>query len=395
MTDYRAFSTLAVHAGEDRRKPYGALTTPIVQTSTFTFEDTAEIMAFMRDKAACRPELRDEYGRYSNPTQTALERKIAALEGGDQCLLFASGMCALTSTLAALLSQGDHLILVQGVYRRTKDFALNVLSRWGVAVSEVPIDNLSALAAALRPNTRLILAETPTNPYLRIMDLEKLAETARPRGILTALDSTFATPVNLRPLEWGLDIVFHSVTKYLAGHNDVICGAVIGSAKVMDRVKEFRGILGGVAGPQEAYLALRGLKTLGLRLKRQNENGQRVAEFLESHPAVNRVFYPGLSSHPDHVLARRLMAGFGGVVSFEINGGLENTARCIDRLRLPYLGPTLGGVEGIAQQQALFISLDPGERQASGISDNLVRYALGIEDARDIIADLDQALSGR
>jgi len=394
MTDHKAFSTLAVHAGEDRRKPYGALTMPIVQTSTYTFEDTAEILEFMRGKAAGHPELRDEYGRYSNPTQTALERKIAALEGGDQCLLFASGMCALTSALAALLAQGDHFILVQGVYRRTKDFALKVLPRWGVQVSEVPIDNPSALASALRPNTRLVLAETPTNPYLRIMDLEKLVELARPRGILTALDSTFATPVNLRPLDWGLDLVIHSVTKYLAGHNDVICGAVVGSREITDKVKEFRGILGGVAGPQEAYLALRGLKTLGLRLKQQNENGQRVAEFLEGHPAVGRVFYPGLPSHPDHAVARRLMSGFGGVVSFEIKGDLERTGKFIDRLRLPYLGPTLGGVEGIAQQQALFISLDPGERQASGISDNLVRYALGIEDARDIIADLDQALAG-
>lgn len=394
MTDHNAFSTLAVHAGEDRRKPYGALTTPIVQTSTFTFKDTAEILEFMRGKAAGDPELRDEYGRYSNPTQTALERKIAALEGGDQCLLFASGMCALTSALAALLAQGDHFILVQGVYRRTKDFALKVLPRWGVQVSEVPIDNPSALAAALRPNTRLILTETPTNPYLRIMDLEKLVKLARPRGILTVVDSTFATPVNLRPLDWGLDLVIHSVTKYLAGHNDVICGAVVGSREITDKVKEFRGIFGGVAGPQEAYLALRGLKTLDLRLRRQNENGQQVAEFLEGHPAVSRVFYPGLPSHPDHAVARRLMSGFGGVVSFEIKGDLERTARFIDRLRLPYLGPTLGGVEGIAQQQALFISLDPEERRASGISDNLVRYALGIEDARDILADLAQALAG-
>jgi cystathionine gamma-synthase len=393
MTDDKTFSTLAVHAGEDRRKPYGALTMPIVQTSTFTFEDTTEIMEFMRGKAAGRPDMRDEYGRYSNPTQTVLERKIATLERGDQCLIFASGMCALTSTLAALLAQGDHFILVQGVYRRTRDFALNVLPRWGIQVSEAPLNNPAALTAALRPNTRLILAETPTNPYLRILDLRKLVEAARPRGILTALDSTFATPINLRPLEWGVDLVIHSVTKYLAGHNDVICGAVVGFREVIDRVKEFRGILGGVAGPQEAYLALRGFKTLGLRLKRQNENGQLVAEFLERHPAVGRVFYPGLPSHPDHAVARRLMNGFGGVVSFEIKGDIEKTGRFIDRLRLPYLGPTLGGVESIAQQQALFISLDPAERQASGISDNLVRYALGIEDARDIIADLDQALA--
>ncbi|MGB9004552.1 MAG: aminotransferase class I/II-fold pyridoxal phosphate-dependent enzyme [Candidatus Aminicenantales bacterium] len=394
MTDNKTFSTLAVHAGEVRRKPYGSLTMPVVQTSTFTFKDTAEILKFMRAKAAGDQELRDEYGRYSNPTQSALERKIAALEGGEQCLLYSSGMCAITSTLMALLSSGDHMVLVQGVYRRTKEFVQNVLPRWGIEASLVPVDDPAALAAALRPTTRLVLAEAPTNPYLRVMDLQRLADLAKPRHILTAVDSTFATPVNLRPLEWGLDLVFHSVTKYLAGHNDVICGAVVGSRQILDKVKEFRGIMGGVAGPQEVYLALRGLKTLDLRLRRQNENGQQVAEFLEGHPAVGRVYYPGLPSHPDHAMARRLMSGFGGVVSFEIKGDMERTARFIDRLRLPYLGPTLGGVEGIAQQQALFISLDPEERQASGISDNLVRYALGIEDARDILADLDQALAG-
>jgi cystathionine gamma-synthase len=394
MTDNKTFSTLAVHAGEVRRKPYGSLTMPVVQTSTFTFEDTADILKFMRAKAAGDQELRDEYGRYSNPTQSALERKIAALEGGEQCLLFSSGMCAITSTLMALLSSGDHMVLVQGVYRRTKEFVQNVLPRWGIEASLVPVDDPEALAAALRPTTRLVLAEAPTNPYLRVMDLQRLAELAKPRRILTAVDSTFATPINLRPLEWGLDLVFHSVTKYLAGHNDVICGAVVGSRQILERVKEFRGIMGGVAGPQEVYLALRGLKTLDLRLRRQNENGQQVAEFLEGHPAVGRVYYPGLPSHPDHAMARRLMSGFGGVVSFEIKGDLERTGKFIDRLRLPYLGPTLGGVEGIAQQQALFISLDPRERRASGIADNLVRYALGIEDAQDIIADLDQALAG-
>jgi cystathionine gamma-synthase len=394
MIDNKTFSTLAVHAGEVRRKPYGSLTMPVVQTSTFTFQDTAEILEFMRAKAAGDPELRDEYGRYSNPTQTALERKIAALEGGEQCLLFSSGMCAITSTLTALLANGDHMVLVQGVYRRTREFVQNVLPRWGIEASLVPVDDPAALAAAVRPTTRLILAEAPTNPYLRIIDLRKLADLARPRRILTAVDSTFATPVNLRPLEWGLDLVFHSVTKYLAGHNDVICGAVVGSRQIVDRIKELRDVMGGVAGPQEVYLALRGLKTLDLRLRRQNENGEQVAQFLERHPAVNRVYYPGLTSHPDHALARRLMSGFGGVVSFEIKGDWKKTARFMDRLRLPYLGPTLGGVEGIAQQQALFISLDPEERRASGISDNLVRYALGIEDARDILADLAQALGG-
>jgi cystathionine gamma-synthase len=347
----------------------------------------------MRQKAASVATLRDEYGRYSNPTQTAVEGKIAALEGGEKCLLFASGMCAITTALLALLSKGDHLIMVEGLYRRTRDFAIQFLSRWGIETAFVPIDDQIALAAQVRPNTRLILAETPTNPYLRVMDLARLVEIAKKGNILTAIDSTFATPINLRPLEHGLDLVIHSATKYLGGHNDLLAGAVVGSQKLLARIQDARGVLGGVSGPQDAYLLLRGLKTLDLRVRRQNENGQRVAEFLQQHPAVRRVYYPGLPSHPDHEVARRQMSGFGGVVSFEIDGDLDKTSRFMDCLRVPYIGPTLGGVESIAQQQAIFVSLDAEERKQSGISDNLVRYALGIEDAEDLVADLDQALA--
>jgi cystathionine gamma-synthase len=258
----------------------------------------------------------------------------------------------------------------------------------------VPIDDPSALAGAIRPTTRLIFAESPTNPHLRVMDLERLTELARRHGIVTAIDSTFATPINMRPLEHGLDLVIHSVTKYLAGHNDLLAGVVIGSRDSLAKIQEARGVLGGVSSPQDVYLLLRGLKTLDLRVRRQNENGMRVAQYLESHPAIERVYYPGLPSHPDHEVARRQMAGFGGVVSFEIRGDMERTATFIDRLQMPYIGPTLGGVESIAQQQAIFISLDPEERRNAGISDTLVRYSLGIEDAEDLIADLAQALDG-
>jgi len=370
------------------------LTTPIVQTSTYTFEDTAEALDFMRRKEAGDRPVRDEYGRYSNPTQSAVERKIAALEGGERCLLFASGMSGITTTLLALLSSGDHVILVSGCYRRTAEFVGDILPRWGIEVARVPIDDLNALAAAVRPTTRLIFTETPTNPYLRVMDLARMVEIARPRGILTLVDSTFATPINMRPLEYGLDLVIHSATKYLGGHNDLLSGAVVGCGELVAEIEHMRGVLGGVSGPHDAYLLLRGLKTLDLRVRRQNENGQRVAEFLEGHPAIHRVYYPGLPSHPDHEVAKRQMTAFGGVVSFEIEGDGEKTGRFVDRLGLPYVGPTLGGVEGVVQQQAIFISLDPRERREAGISDNLVRYALGIEDADDIIADLDQALAG-
>ncbi len=390
------FSTQAVHAGEDKRKPYGSLTTPVVQTSTYTFEDTAEILSFMQQKearkAGAEVELRGEYGRYGNPTQRVAERKLAALEGGDDALLFATGMSAITTTMLALLSSGDHLVMAFDCYRRTREFATRFLQRWGIAASLISFDRPGALAEAIRPNTRLIFCETPTNPYLRVMDLRQMVTVARARGIPTMIDSTFATPVNLRPLEHGVDLVMHSASKYLAGHNDLLAGAVIGPRGLLDHVELARGVLGGVGGPNDAYLLLRGLKTLDLRVRRQNESALRIAQYLEKHPAVKRVYYPGLPSHPDHEVARRQMSGYGGVVSFEVDGGREQTSRFMDRLRLPYIGPTLGGVESIAQQQALFVSLDPEERRATGISDSLVRYAVGIEDAQDILADLEQAL---
>jgi len=391
------FSTQAVHAGEEKRKPYGALTTPIIQTSTYTFADTAEILDYMHSRAADDPEARDEYGRYSNPTQRVAERKIAALEGGERALLFASGMCAITTTMLALLSSGDHLVMVSGVYRRTHEFAHSFLTRWGIEVTSVPIDDHTALAAAIRPSTRMILAETPTNPYLRVMDLSPMVEVAGQGDIITIIDSTFATPINLRPLEYDVDLVIHSATKYLGGHNDLLAGAVVGPSETLARIEHARGVLGGVSSPHDAYLLLRGLKTLDLRVRRQNENGLRVAQFLENHPAVRRVYYPGLPSHPDYEIARRQMTGFGGVVSFEIEGQSEDgdkTSHFIDLVRLPYVGPTLGGVESIIEQPAMLFSVDRDERREAGIKDNLVRYALGIEDADDLIADLDQALAG-
>ena len=387
-------ATQAVHAGETRRKPYGAVTTPIVQTSTYTFSDTAEILDFMQAKQRGEPVVRDEYGRYSNPTQSAAEAKLATLEGSQKALLFASGMSAITTTLSVNLSAGDHMLLVEGSYHRTREFTGAFLARWGIETTRVPIDDPQAWQAATRPNTRLIFAETPTNPYLRVIDLEKLADLARPRGITTVLDTTFATPINLRPLAFGIDLVIHSASKYLGGHNDLLAGVVAGSREKLSEIQTARGILGGIANPQEAYLLIRGLKTLDLRVRQQNESGLRIARFLEAHPAVRRVYYPGLGSHPDHAVAARQMMGFGGVVSFEIEGGFEQTSGFIDRLKIPYIGPTLGGVESIVQQPAALFSLDPMERRLAGLSDNLVRYAVGIEDPDDLIADLDQALDG-
>lgn len=400
-------NTRAVHAGEVRRKPYGAITTPIAQTSTYTFENTAAVLAFVERKAERTAEretggdlsLRDEYGRYSNPTQTAAEGKLAALEGAEGAVLFATGMSAITTTMLALLSAGDHAIVVRDSYRRTREFAASFLPRYGVETTLLPIGDLDGLAGAIQPNTRLIFCETPTNPYLRIMDLAAVAEMVALRAseqagqIITMVDSTFATPINMQPLELGIDLAVHSATKYLGGHNDLLAGVVMGRHSLTTVIQEARGLLGGIGGPNDAFLLIRGLKTLPLRVKYQNESAMRVAHFLETHPKVSRVHYPGLPSHPDYEIAQRQMTGFGGVVSFEVAGDKAGTSRFVDGLQIPYIGPTLGGVESIVQQQALFISVKEEERRAAGVSDSLVRYAVGIEDTGDLIADLDQALA--
>lgn len=387
-------STQAVHAGEDKVKPYHSLAMPIVQTSTYAFEDTAALIEHMQRKEDKLPLQRDEYGRYGNPTQRVVERKLAVLDGGEDGLLYASGMCAITSTMLALLSAGDHIIFTDDCYRRTREFCLTYLKRYGIEATMVPMGDYDALEAAIRDNTRMIFSETPTNPYMRILDLERAVVIADRYDVQVFLDSTFATPCNLRPLELGVDLVTHSVTKYLGGHNDLLGGVVIGPAETIARLKEAQGVLGGVPDAHNAYLLLRGLKTLAIRVAKQNENGMKVAQFLESHPKIRCVYYPGLPSHPDHELATRQMAGFGGVVSFEPEADLERTSVFIDAVRIPYIGPSLGGVESIIEQPALMshFTLDKAERLEIGIKDELVRYALGIEDADDLIADLEQAL---
>lgn len=392
--DNAGFSTQVVHAGESKNKPYGALTTPIVQTSTYTFEDSASIVDHMRRKEQNLPLLRGEYGRYGNPTQEAVEHKMAALEGGEGAILFASGMAAVTNALLTCLSAGDHLILTDDCYRRTRQFATEFLNRLDIRCTLVPLDDEGAVEVAITPRTRAILSETPTNPYLRVVDLDRLGALGRAHGLLTIVDSTFGTPYNVRPLEHGIDLVIHSATKYLGGHNDLLAGVAVGRADLLAQMQATNHMVGAVADPHAAYLLLRGLKTLSLRMERHNANGQQIAEFLEGHPGVRRVWYPGLASHPDHDLACRLMRGCGGVVSFELEADLAATARCIDALQLPYIGPSLGGVESIVEQPALMshYSLNEDERAAIGIRGELVRYAAGVEDADDLIADLAQAL---
>jgi cystathionine gamma-synthase len=383
-------STAAVHAGEPRARAYDSITAPIVHAATYTFADTAALVDFQEGRVE-----REEYGRYGNPTVRAAEAKLAALERAEAALLCSCGMNALTTVLLSMLPSGSHLVLTDDCYRRTRQFVSTLLARLGVEHTIVPACDYNAIEAALRPETRLILSESPTNPYLRVLDLPRLAAIAKRRRVKTLVDATFATPYNIRPLEHGIDLVVHSATKYLGGHNDLLAGVVLGRAGLIGALRQSQGILGGICDPHSAYLLARGLKTFALRMERHNANGLRVARFLAEHPRVVRVHYPGLAGHPDHAVAAAQLRGYGGVVSFEIDGDLGATSRFIDRLRLPLIAPSLGGVESLVEQPALmsFYELTSAERLALGMRDNLVRLSCGIEDGDDILADLEQALA--
>jgi cystathionine gamma-synthase len=387
-----ALGTRAVHAGEAAHKAHDAITTPVVNTATYVFKDTAAL----RDHFEGRIE-REEYGRYGNPTVRIAERKIAALDGAEEAAVFSSGMAAATTTLLGLLKAGDHVVMTSDCYRRTRQFILTFLSRYGITSTLVEPGDYVGLEAALVPGkTRVILCESPTNPYLRVPDLRRLAEIKRRfGGAKLVIDATFSTPVNQRPLELGADLVVHSGTKYLGGHNDLLAGVVCGAEGIIGAIRDLRGVLGAVLDANSAYLLLRGIKTLSLRVGRQNESALRIARWLEARPEVERVFYPGLPSHPDHEIARAQMSGFGGVVSFFFKGDLDDTSRFIDGCRIAQIAPSLGGVETLIEQPALmsFYELTTEQREAIGIRNNLGRMAVGVEDCDDLVADLSQAMS--
>lgn len=384
-------ATLAVRAGQPRKDALDAVTTPIACTATYAFASSAELVDHFEGRVR-----RDEYGRYGNPTVRAAEQKLAALEGAESAALFGSGMAAITTTLFALLQKGDHVVLTADGYRRTRAFVTQVLARYGVESTVVPAGDAAAVAAAIGPRTRVVLTESPTNPYLRVLDLPALGEAKRrfPRAKLV-VDATFATPLNQRPLEQGADLVIHSCTKYLGGHNDLLAGVVSGSEALVSLARDARDVLGGVLDAHPAYLLLRGLKTLPLRVARQNETALRVARWLEEQPTVERVYYPGLASHPDHAVAARLLSGFGGVVSFVLRADLATTARALDACRLATIAPSLGGVETLIEQPAImsYYGLSPEERAALGIADGLVRLSVGVEDEADILEDLERVLA--
>ena len=384
-------STQAVHGGEREGRPRvtDSLTTPIVQSATYWFRDTQEVIAYQEGR---HPSF--EYGRYGNPTTRALEEKLCLLEGGEDCVVSASGMNSITTLLLALLPQSGHLVTTLDCYRRTRQFIGEVLPRMGVRTTVIDPADYAGLARAVADGATLFFSESPTNPYLRVIDVARVAELCRPTGTTVVIDSTFATPVNQQALALGADLVLHSATKYLAGHNDVMGGALVGKRALIEKIRSLHGVLGGVVDPHASYLILRGVKTLALRVAQSNATALAIARHLERHPKIERVHYPGLASHREHAIARRQMSGFGGVVSFEVRGSLESASKFIDALRMPYIAPSLGGVETLVEQPTIVSYWDktPEERAALGIRDNLVRYSCGIEDTEDLIRDLDQAL---
>jgi len=383
-------STQAVHAGEDRLKPGFSITDPIFCTATYTFADTQAVIDFVEQKQP-----REEYARYGSPSEKVLERKLASLESAEAAILFSSGMAAVAGLLLAKLQAGDEVLIFDECYHRTREFCVKHLGKFGVVTHQIRACDYEAMEAAITPRTRLLISESPTNPHMSVVDLERFVALGRKHGVETLIDATLATPYNVRPLEWGVDYVLHSCTKYLGGHNDLLAGSVAGSAAKLEAIRKVRGVVGMVTDPHTVYLLLRGLKTFELRMQRHNENGLAVAEFLAGHPRIERVYYPGLSSHPYAEVAKRTMRGFGGLVTFLVKGADDpQTARVIDSVRIPRIGPSLGGVESLIEQpiHMSYHDFSPEQRRSVGISDNMIRLSCGIENAEDLVADLKQAL---
>jgi len=387
----QGMSTQSVHAGELRQKAEGAISTPMFCASTFTFESTNALLRFVEGE-----DEREEYGRYGNPNERSVERKLAALEGAESAIVYSSGMAAIVGLLMSKLSAGDEIIFFDQCYHRSREFCAKHLARFGVITHQVKTGDFNAMEAAVNERTKMLVSESPTNPHLTCIDLEQFVAVGKSHGVETLIDATLATPFNLRPIDFGVDYVLHSATKYLGGHNDLLAGVICGSTEQLESVRNLRGILGSVNSPHNLYLLERGLKTFALRMERHNENGMRVAEFLESHPRVERVYYPGLKSHPSHQIAAAQMRGFGGLITFTVrDADWKETSRVVDSTQIARIAPSLGGVESLIEQPLVmsYYNCSPEDRKRFGISDNMIRLACGIENAEDLIADLDRALA--
>jgi cystathionine gamma-lyase len=389
MPKRRGFSTRAVDSGE-LKGISGSVITPIFQTSTFFYPT--------EDESTWRGEIPAGtyiYSRHGNPTIHAAEDKIAALEGAESALVFSSGMAATSAIALSLLKQGDRLVSMEDIYGGTYNLFKNELGRFGIETHFVPSVRTEDIITALKSNTKLLWLENPTNPLLKLVDIEEICRVARERKILVVVDSTFASPINQNPLDLGVDLVMHSCTKYLNGHSDLVAGAVAGDKDLIQEIWKRRVTLGGNLDPMGAFLLLRGMKTLAVRMRQHNENGMAVATMLQSHGKVQKVHYLGLPSHPQYELAKRTLRGYGGMVSFEVKGGIKGAETVMRHLSLINRAASLGGVESLASMplNTSHTAFSSEERHRMGISDSLIRLSVGIEDAEDIIDDLEQALS--
>jgi methionine-gamma-lyase len=388
IADALGAQTKCIHAPREFNHT-SAVSPPIWQTTTFLAESSEHFAALAK---SVKPT--EYYSRYGNPTHEQVEAVMAALEGAEAALVTASGMGAICTSVMSLLDRGDHVVAQRNLYANTAALLEDVLPRWGIECTFVDQTNAERWAEALRPNTKLIYAETPANPLMRLTDLQAVAALGKTRGITTIVDNTFATPINQRPLQYGIDVVVHSATKYLGGHSDVTAGVIIGSPAFIERAWRSHIVMGAALGPFDAWLLLRGLRTLGLRVERHNQNALKLARFFESHPKIERVNYPGLESHPQHELAREQMSGFTGMMSVELRGGYETAARFIASLKLGSYAASLGGFETLLVHPAAMWgdTLTEAQRSAMEVGENLVRISVGLEDERDLIDDFSQAL---
>jgi methionine-gamma-lyase len=382
--------TKSVHAGEERNKHFGAISVPIYNASLFAFSDA--------DEGAAIHNYQKEgyfYGRLGNPTQDALENAVSDLEHGEAALAFASGMAAVTGAILTFVKAGDHIVAPESHYSTTGSFLAYLEENFGVSTSYIDATRAENYAGAKRENTKVFYLETPSNPTRKITDISEVVKTAQQNGIATIADNTFATPFNQLPLALGVDVVIHSATKYLGGHSDLTAGVMVGKKEYIEKARHGSSkLFGGNIAPQTAWLVLRGIKTLALRMERHNENAQKLAEFLSEHPKVQQVYYPGLPSHPNHETAKKQMRGFGGMIAFDV-GSVEAGKTLLNNVKICALATSLGGVETIIQHSASMTNANtPREhRLKAGITDGLIRLSVGIENAADLITDLDQALN--